>query len=69
MAAQAIVGTFLTVATSVAEAEAYIATTQDRFWKRAIKLWTFIPYPILTHFIMLHCEYGSSEDFVHLSTR
>ena len=40
MAAQAIVGTFLTVATSVAEAEAHIATAQDRFWKRAIKLWT-----------------------------
>ncbi len=32
-------GTFLTVATSVAEAEANIATTQDRFWKQAIKLW------------------------------
>ena len=31
MAAQAIVGTFLTVATSVAEAEAHIATAQDRF--------------------------------------
>ena len=39
MAAQAIVGTFLTVATSVAEAEANIATVQDRFWKQAIKLW------------------------------
>ncbi len=42
MAAQAIVGTFLTVATSVAESEANIATAQDRFWKRAIKLWTDI---------------------------
>jgi len=42
MAAQAIVGTFLTVATSVAEAEAHIATAYDRFWKRAIKLWTDI---------------------------
>ena len=40
--AQAIVGTFSTVATSVAEAEAYINTAQDRFWKRAIKLWTDI---------------------------
>lgn len=30
--AQAIVGTFLTVATSVAEAEAYIASVQERFW-------------------------------------
>ncbi|KAK8131590.1 hypothetical protein PG984_008028 [Apiospora sp. TS-2023a] len=29
--AQAIVGTFMKVATSVAEAEAHIATTQDRF--------------------------------------
>jgi hypothetical protein len=41
MAAQAIVGTFLTVS-SVAEAEAHITTAQDRFWKRAIKLWTDI---------------------------
>ena len=36
--AQAIVGTFLTVATSVAEAEAHIAPAQDRFWRRAVKL-------------------------------
>jgi len=42
MGAQAIVGTFLTVATSVAEAEASIAPAQDRFWRRAIKLWTDI---------------------------
>ena len=40
--AQAIVGTFLTVATSVAEAEACIAPAQDRFWRRIIKLWTDI---------------------------
>ena len=40
--AQAIVGTFLTVATSVAEAEAHIAPAQDRFWRRAVKLWTDI---------------------------
>ncbi|KYK57509.1 hypothetical protein DCS_04519 [Drechmeria coniospora] len=38
--AQAIVGTFLTVATSVAEAEAHIPSAQERFWRRAIKLWT-----------------------------
>ncbi|GAA93271.1 reverse transcriptase [Aspergillus luchuensis IFO 4308] len=38
--AQAIVGTFLTVATSVAEAEAHIATAQHRFWRRAVKMWT-----------------------------
>jgi hypothetical protein len=38
--AQAIVRTFSTVATSVVEAEAYIATVQDRFWRRAIKFWT-----------------------------
>jgi hypothetical protein len=38
--AQAIVGTFLTVATSVAEAEAYIATARQRFWRRAVKMWT-----------------------------
>lgn len=36
LGAQAIVGTFLTVATSVAEAEAHIASTQDRFWRRAV---------------------------------
>src|ERR1700761_1124259 len=36
--AQAIIGTFLTVATSVAEAEASIAPAQDRFWRRIIKL-------------------------------
>ena len=40
--AQAIVGTFLTVATSVAEAEAHIATAQHRFWRRAVKVWTDI---------------------------
>jgi ribonuclease HI len=40
--AQAIIGTFLTRATSIAEAEAHIATTQDRLWRRAIKLWTDI---------------------------
>lgn len=40
--AQAIVGTFMTVATSVAEAEACIAPVQDRFWRRIIKLWTDI---------------------------
>ncbi|KAJ6436634.1 reverse transcriptase [Purpureocillium lavendulum] len=38
--AQAIVGTFLTVATSVAEAEASIASVQERFWRRATKMWT-----------------------------
>ena len=38
--AQAIVGTFLTVATSVAEAEAHIATAQHRLWRRAVKMWT-----------------------------
>ena len=42
LGAQAIVGTFLTVATSVAEAEAHIASAQDRFWRRALKLWTDI---------------------------
>lgn len=42
LGAQAIVGTFLTVATSVAEAEAHIASAQDRFWRRAVKPWTDI---------------------------
>jgi ribonuclease HI len=40
--AQAIVGTFLTVATSIAETEASIPTANERFWKRAIKLWVDI---------------------------
>ncbi|GKU11645.1 unnamed protein product [Fusarium langsethiae] len=38
--ANTIVGTFLTVATSVAEAEAHIASAHERFWRRAIKMWT-----------------------------
>jgi hypothetical protein len=37
--AQAIVGTFLTITTSVAEAEAYITLAQSWFWKRAVKIW------------------------------
>jgi len=37
--ARAIVGSFLTVATSIAETEAAIPTTRERLWKRAIKLW------------------------------
>ena len=40
--ARAIVGTFSTVATWVAEAEAHIPSAQERFWKRAVKLWTDI---------------------------
>jgi ribonuclease HI len=40
--AQAIVGTFMTAAVRVAEAEASIPTVQDRLWKRVIKLWTDI---------------------------
>ena len=40
--ARAIVGTFATVATWVAEAEAHIPSAQERFWKRAVKLWTDI---------------------------
>ncbi|KAJ6105337.1 hypothetical protein N7523_010147 [Penicillium sp. IBT 18751x] len=40
--AQAIVGTFLAVATSVAEAEAHIATMKHRFWRQAMKMWTDI---------------------------
>uniref|UniRef100_A0A4E9ELS0 Uncharacterized protein n=1 Tax=Gibberella zeae TaxID=5518 RepID=A0A4E9ELS0_GIBZA len=38
--ANVIVGTFLTVATSVAEAEAHITSAYERFWRRAIKMWT-----------------------------
>jgi hypothetical protein len=37
--AQAIVGTFLTIATSVAEAEAHITSAQSRFWKQVVKMW------------------------------
>ncbi|OAQ57605.1 reverse transcriptase [Pochonia chlamydosporia 170] len=37
--AQAIVGTYLTVATSVAEAEAHIVSVHERLWRRAIKAW------------------------------
>ncbi|KAJ6436766.1 Chromo domain protein [Purpureocillium lavendulum] len=38
--AQAIIGTFMTVATSIAEAEASIPSAQERFWRRAVKMWT-----------------------------
>jgi hypothetical protein len=38
--AQAIIGAFATVATSVAEAEAHIASPQERFLRKIIKLWT-----------------------------
>ncbi|KAJ6126356.1 hypothetical protein N7523_001968 [Penicillium sp. IBT 18751x] len=38
--AQAILGTFLAVATSIAEAEAHNATMKHRFWRRAVKMWT-----------------------------
>lgn len=37
--AQAIVGTFLTIANSVAEAEAHITTARHRYWRRAVKMW------------------------------
>ena len=43
--AQAIVGTFSTVATAVVEAEAYMASAKDRFWRRE----TVIPCPLLLH--------------------
>ena len=36
--AQAIVRAFMTVATSVAEAEATISIIEDRLWRRVIKL-------------------------------
>ena len=42
LGAQAVVVTFATVATSVAEAEAHIATAPERLWRRAIKIWTDI---------------------------
>ncbi|KAF5725014.1 reverse transcriptase [Fusarium mundagurra] len=40
--AQAIIGSFTSVATGVAEAEAHIATIHDPFWRRASKLWVDI---------------------------
>ena len=40
--AQAIIGAFSTVATWVAEAEAHIPSAGERFWRRAVKLWTDI---------------------------
>ena len=39
MGAQAIKGAFRTVATSVAEAEAYISNVQERLWRRALNTW------------------------------
>ncbi|KDN71873.1 hypothetical protein CSUB01_09606 [Colletotrichum sublineola] len=42
ISAKAIVGTFLTVATCVAEAEAHILTAKERFWRKAVKMWTDI---------------------------
>ncbi|KZL85095.1 transposon i, partial [Colletotrichum incanum] len=42
VSAKAIVGTFLTVAASVAEAEAHIPTAKERFWRKAVKMWTDI---------------------------
>ncbi|KAM5528719.1 hypothetical protein FOXYSP1_19200 [Fusarium oxysporum f. sp. phaseoli] len=40
--AQAVIGSFTSVATGVAEAEAHIATIHERFWRRASKLWVDI---------------------------
>ncbi|KAH7462749.1 hypothetical protein FOMA001_g18433 [Fusarium oxysporum f. sp. matthiolae] len=40
--AQAIIGSFTSVATGVAETEAHIATIYERFWRRASKLWVDI---------------------------
>jgi hypothetical protein len=37
--AQAIIRTFLTIATSVAEVEAHITTAQHYFWRQAMKIW------------------------------
>lgn len=37
--AQVIVGIFIIVATSIAEAEATIPIVEDRLWRRVIKLW------------------------------
>jgi hypothetical protein len=42
IAAQAITGTFSTVATAVAEAEASIRTVRERHTERATKLWVYL---------------------------
>ena len=65
--AQAIIGMFLTVATSIAEAEAHISSAQYQFWRWAVKLWIDIhtlPDTNLLHrnisqmrkFRRLHCS-------------
>jgi hypothetical protein len=36
------VGTFLTIATSVVETEAHIASAQSWFWRRVVEIWTDI---------------------------
>jgi hypothetical protein len=60
MGAQAIVGTFFTVATSVAEAEAHIASVQERFGRRATKMW--ITLPTTNPFATLHPVSENSVD-------
>jgi hypothetical protein len=40
--AQAIIGSFISEATGVAEAEAHIATIYEQFWRRISKLWVDI---------------------------
>jgi hypothetical protein len=42
LGAQAIVGSFMSMTTGVAEAEAHIATIREQFWGGAIKLWVEI---------------------------
>ena len=61
--AQAIVGTFMTVATSVAEAEAHIPTVEDRLWRRAISFGQIsTPCPTPTRFAEIHPGCESSEN-------
>ncbi|CEJ62807.1 Putative Remark: Mars [Penicillium brasilianum] len=72
--AQAIIGTFLTVATSVAEAEAHIAAAQRRFWRRAVKMWTDIhtlpeTNPLRSGRAKKHRDGDTgNHHFVHVST-
>ena len=65
--AEAIIGTFLTVATCVAEAEAHVTIAQSRFWRRAVKLWMDIHtlrYPKPTRFAGIRLVSGNSEDTI-----
>jgi hypothetical protein len=49
---QAITGSFRTVATAIAEAEACISTVSERYTKRATKFWMNLRTLLETHLIL-----------------